>query len=149
MYTGKTEQPCCLCGDPESVARLDLPPRTIQLLRHSGSIAWRDVVGELSIHFCASGWTLVTELALDAGMHPLSRCNAARASFDVREDFEALLADVREEPDQTAMERRMLAASRRVVECYGEDELIEERDLVEARVIELALSELGVAATTA
>ncbi len=32
MYTGKRERPCCLCGNPETVRRLDLPPRAIEAL---------------------------------------------------------------------------------------------------------------------
>jgi hypothetical protein len=30
MYTGRTEKPCCLCGDPETAHRIDIPPRTIR-----------------------------------------------------------------------------------------------------------------------
>lgn len=113
-------------------------------MKNSGPIAWRDVVGEVSIHFCRSDWNLVCELVLDAEMNPLSRCNAARASLDIREDFEALLNDVRDEPDQTEQEKRMLRESRRVIEEFEDDELSEKRDLVEARVRLWALSELGI-----
>jgi hypothetical protein len=142
MYTGKTEMPCCLCGEEETVSRIDLPPRTVQLMRNSGPIAWRDVVGEVSIHFCASDWELVCDLVLDMGTHPLSRCNVARASFDIREDFEALLNDVRDEPDQSPTDRRMLARSDRVIDEYDGEETIETRDLIEARVIRWALEDL-------
>ncbi len=62
MYTGKIEKPCCLCGTPETVTRLDLPPRAVTLMRNGGPIAWRDIVGEVSIHFCASDWETVTDL---------------------------------------------------------------------------------------
>lgn len=146
MYTGKTEKPCCLCGNPDTTARLDLPPRTIQLMKNSDPIAWRDIVGEVSIHFCANDWDLVTELVLEMGLNPLSRCNAARASFDIREDFEALLNDVRDEPDQTEQEERMRHESRTVIGGFEEDDLSEERDLVEARVRLWAFEELGVEA---
>ncbi|PSQ50500.1 hypothetical protein BRD12_04610 [Halobacteriales archaeon SW_12_67_38] len=61
MYTGKTEQPCCLCGDPDTATRLDLPPRAVRSMKNAGSIAWRDIVGEVSIHFCESDWALVFE----------------------------------------------------------------------------------------
>jgi len=142
MYTGKTEMPCCLCGDADTVSRLDLPPRVVQLMKNADPIAWRDIVGEVSIHFCESDWELVCDLVLDAGMHPLNRCNVARASFDIREDFEALLNDVRDEPDQSPTERRMRAESERVITEYEHDEAIETRDLVEARVITWALSDL-------
>ncbi|GAA0462330.1 hypothetical protein MUK72_12190 [Halococcus dombrowskii] len=146
MYTGKTEQPCCLCGDPDTTTRLDLPPRAVQLLKNSGPIAWRDIVGEVSIHFCASDWELVRELVLDMGLNPLSRCNAARASLDIREDFEALLNDVRDEPDQTDLEARMQRESRRVIREFDENELSEQRDLVEAKIRLWSFEELGVAA---
>ncbi len=151
MYTGKTEMPCCLCGDPGTVARIDIPPRAVQLLRNSGPIAWRDIVGEVSIHFCESDWTVVTDLVLDTGMSPLPRCNAARADLDIREDFEALLNDVREEPDQTPTERRMLAESRERIEAAGRDgrESVNTRDLVEAYVRMWAMEDLDAPATPA
>ncbi|WP_335998746.1 hypothetical protein [Halorientalis halophila] len=143
MYTGKTKQPCCLCGNPDTASRLDLPPRAVQLLDNSGPIAWQDIVGEVSIHFCASDWETVVDLVLDAGMSPLSRCNAARADFDLREDFEALLNEVRDEPDQAPLEREMREESRRVIEAYDEDDHLDVRDLVEARVISWALADLA------
>lgn len=140
MYTGRTEQPCCLCDDVDTVARLDLPPRAVTLMRNSGPIAWRDIVGEVSIHFCESDWDLVRELVLDMGMQPLSRCNVARASFSLREDFEALLNETRDEPDQTALERRVVDRSRTVVD----DPDAEPQAAVQARVVLRALDELGV-----
>lgn len=143
MYTGKTEMPCCLCGDPDTVSRLDLPPRAVQLMKNAAPIAWRDIVGEVSIHFCESDWELVRDLVLDMGLSPLNRCNVARASFDIREDFEALLNDVRDEPDQSPIERRMLAESERVIADYDEDDAVETRDLVEATVITWALDDLA------
>ena len=140
MYTGQTEQPCCLCGDDDTVARVDLPPRAVTLMRNPGPIAWRDIVGEVSIHFCAGDWTLVRELVLDMGMLPLSRCNAARASMSFREDFEALLNATRDEPDQTKLESRVVERSRAVVD----DPDAEPQAAVQARIILLALAELGV-----
>jgi hypothetical protein len=147
MYTGKTAQPCCLCGREDTDARIEVPPRAVQLLDNSGPIAWRDIEGDVSLHFCAEDWETVTDLVLDAGMSPLPRCNAARASFVLREDFEALLNDVRDEPDQTPLEREMREDADRVVAEYGEDgALHSERDLVEARVVRWALDELEAAA---
>ena len=143
MYTGKTEKPCCLCGNPDTESRLDLPPRAVQKLDNSGPIAWQDIVGEVSIYFCESDWETVVDLVLDTGMSPLSRCNAARADFDLREDFEALLNDVRDEPDQRPLEREMREESRRVIEEYEEDDHVDVRDLVEARVVTWALEDLG------
>jgi hypothetical protein len=145
MYTGKTEQPCCLCDDPDAPVRVDLPPRAIPELKHGDPIAWQDVVGEVSVHFCESDWTVVRDLVLDVGMSPLPRCNAARASFDLREDFEALLDRTRDEPDQSGVESRLLERSERVLAEYGEDSLHSERDLVEAKIVRWVLEPDGIA----
>ncbi|MFC7129553.1 hypothetical protein [Haloferax chudinovii] len=143
MYTGRTDQPCCLCDDPKTVARIAVPPRAVTLMENAAPIAWRDIVGDVTLQFCESDWELVTELVLDLGMHPLSRCNVARADFSIREDFEALLNSTRDEPDQTAQEDRMLAAARAVIDD-ADDPMVEERDLVEAHVVTRAMAELGV-----
>jgi hypothetical protein len=143
MYTGKTEQPCCLCDDPETAVRLDLPPRAVQLMKNAGPIAWRDIEGDVSIYFCESDWAVVKDLVLDTGMTPLPRCNVARASFVLREDFEALLNATRDEPDQDPLEREMLGDAAEVIEEYGEEgSLHSERDLVEAKVVRWALADL-------
>jgi len=144
MYTGRTEQPCCLCDSPDTVARIDIPPRAVQLMKHSDPIAWRDIVGEVSIHFCESDWETVSDLVVDLGMNPLSRCNVARASFDLREDFEALLNDTREEPDQTELEARMLAEAEETLAAL-DDPMTEARAVVEAHVVVDSLAEFGVA----
>ncbi|WP_299235010.1 hypothetical protein [Natronomonas sp.] len=144
MYTGRTEKPCCLCGNPETDHRIDIPPRAIQLLKHAGPIAWQDVEGEVSLYFCRDDWETVRELVLETGMSPLSRCNAGRASFVLREDFEALLNDVRAEPDQRPLERELLAEAEETLERYEDgDDLVETRDLVEARIVTWALEDLG------
>ena len=140
MYTGKTEKACCLCGNPDTSSRLDLPPRAVPLLKHSAAIAWRDIVGEVSIYFCKSDWDVVRELVLETGMSPLSRCNVARASFDLREDFEALLNDVRDEPDHSDLEREMRESAAAVL-SDPEDPYVDERDLVEARVVTWAFED--------
>jgi len=147
VYTGKTERPCCLCGDPDTVARLDLPPRSVQRMKNADPIAWRDIVGEVSIHFCEGDWAIVCDLVLETGLSPLPRCNVARASFDIREDFEALLDDVRDEPDQTPTERRMLEeAAERIDRAEREGiAAANTRDLVEAYVRRWALANLDVA----
>lgn len=142
MYTGKTGKPCCLCGNPDTVSRLDIPPRAVQLLDNSGPIAWQDIEGEVSVYFCDSDWETVLDLVLDAGMSPLPRCNAARADFDLRADFEALLNDIRDEPDQEPLEREMLAEAERDIEEYDEESNTELRDLVEARVVTWAMEDL-------
>ncbi|WP_424008686.1 hypothetical protein [Haloferax denitrificans] len=143
MYTGRTDQPCCLCDDPKTVARIAVPPRAVTLMENAAPIAWRDIVGDVTLQFCESDWELVAELVLDLGMHPLSRCNVARADFSIREDFEALLNSTRDEPDQTEQEDRMLAEARAVIDD-SDDPMVEERDLVEAHVVVRAMAELGV-----
>ena len=150
MYTGRTEKPCCLCGNPETAHRIDVPPRAVQLLKHSGPIAWRDIEGEVSLYFCQNDWETVRELVLETGMSPLSRCNAGRASFVLREDFEALLNDTRAEPDQRPLERKFRQSAEEALERYEDgDELIEDRDLIEARIVMWALDDLGVDRATA
>lgn len=142
MYTGKTEQPCCLCDDPDTAARIDLPPCAIPEMKHSDAIAWRDVVGEVSIHFCESDWEVVRDLVLDMGMSPLARCNVARASFDLKEDFEAMLNANRSRPDHSDLEARMADRSEEVVSRFDDpDTQFSERDLVEAHVRTWALEE--------
>jgi hypothetical protein len=143
VYTGRTEQPCCLCESPETTRRIEVPPRAIQLMKNGDPIAWRDVVGSVTIEFCESDWEVVRDLVLETGMSPLSRCNVARASFDLRADFEALLNDTKAEQDQTELESRVLTEARETIES-ADDPMTEERDVVEARVVQLALSKLGV-----
>ena len=143
MYTGRTEKPCCLCGLPDTDHRVDIPPRAVQLLKHSGPIAWRDIEGEVSLHFCADDWETVRELVFETGMSPLSRCNAGRASFVLREDFQALLNETRAEPDQKPLEAEMRADAESVLERYDAgDDHVEDRDLVEARIVQWALEDL-------
>jgi hypothetical protein len=141
MYTGKTGKPCCLCGREETDARLDLPPKAIPEMDKSGPIAWQDVVGEVSIHFCADDWEVVRDLVLETGMSPLPKCNAARADFDLREDFEALLNATRDEPDHTDMEREMLATGEGVLS----DPDATDRERVEALVVRWVLEPDGAA----
>lgn len=115
-------------------------------MKHAGSIAWRDIVGEVSIHFCKNDWDLVRDLVVDLDQNPLSRCNVAYASFDVREEFEALLNDVRDEPDHAGAEVEMIAESRRVVDEFDDDDLVETRDLVEAKITLWTLLDLDASA---
>ena len=141
MYTGKTEKPCCLCDDHEIEARIDLPPRAIQQLQHGGRIAWRDVVGIVSIYFCENDWETVKQLVLEMGLSPLPRCNVARASFDLRADFEALVNQRKDEQDHQELEARLWEESERVLS--GETEYPpDDRELVEAQVIRWVLDDL-------
>ncbi len=140
MYTGKTEQPCCLCDDPDTAARIDLPPAAIPEMANSDPIAWQDVEGEVSIHFCASDWELVRELVLDLGQNPLGKCNVARASFDLREDFEALLNDIRDEPDHSGVEADLLERSEQAL-AGGDDADASDRERVQALLVQWVLDE--------
>ena len=141
MYTGRTDRPCCLCDHPETVTRIAIPPRAVTLMRNAAPIAWRDIVGDVTLQFCASDWQLVSELVLELGTHPLSRCNVARADFSIREDFEAYLNNTRDEPDQAEQERRLREDARNVI-ANADDPMVERRDLVEAYVVVRALDEL-------
>ena len=143
MFTGRTDTPCCLCGQAKTSSRIEVPPRAVTLMKNSGPIAWQDIVSPVTIQFCADDWELVADLALDMGHHPLSRCNVAYASFDLREDFEAMLNETRE-PNQTELESRLLDRSHEVLDS-AEDPLTEQRALVEATIIEVVMDELDVA----
>lgn len=147
MYTGKTEQPCCLCDDPDTAARVDLPPAAIPEMANSDPIAWQDVEGEVSIHFCASDWELVQELVLDLGQNPLGKCNVARASFDLREDFEALLNDIRDEPDHSGVEADLLERSEQALE--DSDGSRSDRERVQALLVQWVLDERAETGTPA
>ncbi|TQQ83234.1 hypothetical protein EGH24_00035 [Halonotius terrestris] len=148
MFTGRTDTPCCLCGSPTTESRIEVPPRAVTLMENSGPIAWQDIVSPVTLQFCADDWDLVCDLALDMDQHPLSRCNVAYASFDLREDFEALLNETKAPTDHSEMEARLLSRSREVL-ADADDPMTEERDLVEAAVIDAALAELDVSPSTA
>ena len=143
MYTGTTEKPCCLCGSEQTETRIDIPPRAVQLMDNSDPIAWQDIESTVTVYFCGSDWETVRSLVFDTAMSPLSRCNVAHASFDLREDFEALLNDIRDEPDQQSLEDEMLADARQTIDAFGTDDHVEERDVVEARIVAWALEDLG------
>ncbi|MFO7925174.1 MAG: hypothetical protein ACQET5_12065 [Halobacteriota archaeon] len=144
MFTGRTEKPCCLCGHTETAHWIEIPPRAIQLLKHAEPIAWRDIEGTVSLYFCQDDWKTVRDLVLETAMSPLPRCNAGRASFVLREDFEAFLNANRAEPDQRPLEADCLDDAETVLDRYErEDPLVETRDVVEARIVIWALEDLG------
>ena len=147
MYTGKRERPCCLCQDPETSHRLDLPPRAIEAMARSGRISWRDVLGEVSIYFCDSDWETVRALVLETGMNPIGRCNAACADFDLRDDFDALTNANTARQDHQEKEGKMLADARERIAAYERGDDVEEQSLVEARVLEWTMLDLGAADT--
>jgi len=112
-------------------------------MANGGPIAWRDVVGAVTLRFCADDWALVSDLAIEMDTHPLSRCNAAHVSLDLREDHEALLSATKAETDQTELESRLVAEAETTLDAV-DDAYTEERDVVEAIVVLRALEELGV-----
>lgn len=109
-------------------------------MKNSGPIAVADIVGSASVHFCESDWALVRDLTVDLGGNPLSRCNAARASFDLRDDYEAL-TNATKEPDQAGVEARMREEAAAVL-ASRDDPATEDRAVVEALVVRRSLAEL-------
>ncbi|RLM51516.1 hypothetical protein EXE48_07000 [Halorubrum sp. ASP1] len=143
MYAGLKSTPCCLCGRDDTHTRIAVPPRALRLMENGEPIAWRDVVGTVTLRFCADDWDLVSDLAIEMGTHPLSRCNAAHVSLDLREDHEALLSATKAETDQTELEARLSREAEATLDAV-DDPYTEERDVVEAVVVLRALEELGV-----
>ena len=147
MFTGRTDTPCCLCGSAKTDRRIEVPPRAVTLMENSGPIAWQDIVTPVTLQFCADDWELVRDLAVEMDHHPLSRCNVAYASFDLREDFEAMLNETKEAVDHTEMETRLLERSHEVL-ADADDPMTEPRDIVEATVIDAALTDLDASSAT-
>jgi len=143
VYAGLKNTPCCLCGRDDTHTRIAVPPRAVGLMKNGGPISWRDVVGAVTLRFCADDWALVSDLAIEMDAHPLSRCNAAHVSLDLREDHEALLSAVKDETDQTELESRLEREAEATLDAV-DDPYTEERDVVEAIVVLRALEELGV-----
>jgi hypothetical protein len=143
VYAGLKNTPCCLCGRDDTHTRIAVPPRALRLMENGEPIAWRDVVGTVTLRFCADDWDLVSDLAIEMGTHPLSRCNAAHVSLDLREDHEALLSATKAETDQTELEARLSREAEATLDAV-DDPYTEERDVVEAVVVLRALEELGV-----
>ena len=143
MYAGLKNTPCCLCGRDETQSRIEVPPRALDLMENGGPIAWQDVVGSVTLRFCADDWALVSDLAVEMDTHPLGRCNAAHVSLDLREDHEALLSATKEATDQTEFEARLATRAEETLEAI-DDPYTETRDVVEAIVVLRALEELGV-----
>ena len=143
MYAGLKNTPCCLCGRDDTHTRIAVPPRAITLMENGGPISWRDVVGPVTLRFCADDWKLVSDLAIEMDTHPLSRCNAAHVSLDLREDHEALLSATKGETDQTELEARLGSEAEETLDAV-DDPYTEERDVVEAIVVLRALEALDV-----
>jgi hypothetical protein len=148
MFTGRTDTPCCLCGGQTTESRIEVPPRAVTLMENSGPIAWQDIASTVTLQICADDWALVCDLALEMDQHPLSRCNVAYASFDLREDFEALLNETKAPTDHTEMEARLLSRSQDVL-ADADDPMTETRDLVEAAIIDAVIDDLGTSPSTA
>lgn len=147
MYAGLKNTPCCLCGRDDTHTRIELPPRALNLMENGDPIAWRDVVGTVTLRFCESDWELVRDLAIEMDTHPLSRCNAAHVSLDLREDHEALFTATKPATDQTELEARVESDAEATLRA-AEDPHTDDRDIVEALVTLRALDELGVRRAT-
>lgn len=147
MYAGLKNTPCCLCGRDDTHTRIELPPRALNLMENGDPIAWRDVVGTVTLRFCESDWELVRDLAIEMDTHPLSRCNAAHVSLDLREDHEALFTATKPATDQTELEARVESDAEATLQA-AEDPHTDDRDIVEALVTLRALDELGVRRAT-
>ena len=145
VYAGLKKTSCCLCGRDETYMRIELPPRTLNLLENGDPIAWRDVVGTVTLRFCESDWELVRDLAIEMDTHPLSRCNAAHVSLDLRADHEALFTATKAATDQTELEARLEREAEATLEAAdAADSYTDDRDVVEALVVLRALEELDV-----
>ena len=147
MYAGLKNTPCCLCGRDDTHTRIELPPRALNRMENGDPIAWRDVVGTVTLRFCESDWELVRDLAIEMDTHPLSRCNAAHVSLDLREDHEALFTATKPATDQTELEARVESDAEATLQA-AEDPHTDDRDIVEALVTLRALDELGVRRAT-
>ena len=143
VYAGLKNTPCCLCGRNDTHTRIAVPPRALTLMKNGGPISWRDVVGTVTLRFCVDDWELVSDLAIEMDTHPLSKCNAAHVSLDLREDHEALLSATKAETNQTELEARLGAEAEETLAAV-DDPYTEERDVVEAIVVLRALEALGV-----
>ena len=143
MYAGLKNTPCCLCGRDDTHTRIAVPPRALTLMENGDPISWRDVVGAVTLRFCADDWELVSDLAIEMDTHPLSKCNAAHVSLDLREDHEALLSATKAETDQTELEARLSSEAEATLAAV-DDPYPEERDVVEAIVVLRALEAVGV-----
>jgi len=143
VYAGLKNTPCCLCGRDETHTRIEVPPRALKLMENGDPISWQDVVGSVTLRFCADDWALVSDLAVEMDTHPLSKCNAAHVSLDLREDHEALLSATKAATDQTELESELVARAESTL-ADVDDPYTEERDVVEAIVVLRALAELGV-----
>lgn len=145
MYAGLKNTPCCLCGRDDTHTRIELPPRALSLMENGDPIAWRDVVGTVTLRFCESDWDLVRDLVIEMDTHPLSRCNAAHVSLDLREDHEALFTATKAATDQTELESGLEREAEATLEAAEDgDTHTDDRDVVEALVVLRALSELDV-----
>ena len=75
-------------------------------------------------------------------MNPISRCIAARADFDLRQDFEALTNANRNRQDHEAIESKMLDDAHAAVEVSDNGDRAEKSDLVQARIVTWTLADL-------
>lgn len=73
---------CAVCGDRETVAAIELPPRAVRLMRHGRAVDWRAVSAPATVRFCEPDWEFVVDL-VEEGTNPLAQCNARYAEYEI------------------------------------------------------------------
>jgi hypothetical protein len=129
---------CAVCGDRETVATIELPPRALQLMRHGQGIAWREVSAPATVRFCEPDWEFVVDLVVDQETNPLAQCNAKYAGYEVDDS-----SDIDESPeaDHFDLETTMWADSQAVLSGQA-DENPSVRARVAARLVTWSLETL-------
>lgn len=135
---------CAVCGDRETVATIELPPRALQLMRHGQAIAWREVSAPATVGFCEPDWEFVVDLVVDQETNPLAQCNAKYAEYEVDDSPDVDdSSDVDESPeaDHFDLETTMWADSQAVLSGQA-DENPSVRARVAARLVTWSLETL-------
>lgn len=122
---------CAVCGEPETVASVEIPPRALQLMRHGHAVAWRAVPEPATIRFCEPDWAFVVDLVDEQGENPLAQCNAKYAEYGI-EDVDAV--------DHFDLETTMWADGQAVLD--GEAGEPSARNRVEAQLVTWSLESL-------
>lgn len=124
---------CAVCGTRDVAAKLRVPPRALQLMRHGKAIPWEDVGEPATVGFCASDWRLVSSVVLDDGQNPLPQCNARYVEYE---------SETSHEIQQLDLEAAMWRESQSILEPEGQRGEPSRRSLVEARIVAWSLDTL-------